>query len=63
MIYIYIEHDKCDGCEACVIICPKNVFVMNEGKAEVADVVKCNACCSCIEVCPTKAIYVDACSE
>ena len=61
LIVIYVDKDKCNGCEMCVAICPKSVFVMNEGKAEVEDAARCNACCSCVEVCPTFAIYVDAC--
>jgi len=61
MIYIYINQDVCEGCENCVVVCPRSVFAMNEGKAEVVDASRCNACCSCVEVCPVNAIYVDAC--
>jgi electron transport complex protein RnfB len=52
----YIDLDGCIGCEICIEICPKEVFVMSGIKAIVMSPEKCNGCYLCVENCPIDAI-------
>ena len=51
----YVISDLCDGCAACVPVCPTKAITLNEGKAKV-DPFQCNGCGACIPVCPKEAI-------
>ncbi|MEM3627786.1 MAG: 4Fe-4S binding protein [Candidatus Bathyarchaeia archaeon] len=51
----YIISDLCNGCQACVPICPVNAITMVEGKAKI-DPFQCVGCGACIPVCPQEAI-------
>ena len=50
--------NKCVGCGKCVEVCPHNVFVIKENKAEVNDRDSCMECGACIKDCPAGAIEV-----
>jgi heterodisulfide reductase subunit A len=51
----YVVSDLCNGCSACVPICPVNAISMVEGKAKI-DPFQCTGCGACIPVCPEEAI-------
>jgi heterodisulfide reductase subunit A len=51
----FVVTDMCDGCEACVPICPVNAITMQGGKAKI-DPFQCNGCGACLPVCPKEAI-------
>ncbi len=51
----FVITELCDGCEACVKICPLNAITMQDGKAKV-DPFICVGCGACIPVCPREAI-------
>jgi coenzyme F420-reducing hydrogenase delta subunit/ferredoxin len=51
----YVIDDLCNGCQACVPICPTNAITMHEGKAKI-DPFQCSGCGACIPVCPQEAI-------
>ncbi len=51
----YVINDLCNGCQACVPICPTNAITMHEGKAKI-DPFQCTGCGACIPVCPQEAI-------
>lgn len=51
----FVVADLCDGCEACVPVCPVNAISMVEGKA-VINPFQCTGCGACIPVCPREAI-------
>ena len=51
----YVIVDLCNGCNACVPICPVNAISMQEGKAKI-DPFQCTGCGACIPVCPQEAI-------
>jgi len=51
----FVIADLCDGCEACVSICPVNAITMQEGKAKI-DPFQCIGCGACIPICPEDAI-------
>ena len=51
----YVIADLCNGCSACVPICPVGAITMVEGKAKI-DPFQCTGCGACIPVCPKEAI-------
>jgi heterodisulfide reductase subunit A len=51
----YVIPDLCNGCQACVPVCPVNAISMVEGKAEI-DPFQCTGCGACLPVCPQEAI-------
>lgn len=55
MITIYAE--RCDGCGACLEVCPHGALFLIEDKA-VVDEALCRECEACVSACPTEAIVV-----
>jgi len=51
----YVIDDLCNGCNACVPVCPTHAITMQEGKAKV-DPFQCTGCGACIPICPQEAI-------
>jgi heterodisulfide reductase subunit A len=51
----FVIADLCNGCQACVPVCPAKAISMVEGKAKI-DPFQCNGCGACIPVCPQEAI-------
>ncbi|MDI6805045.1 MAG: 4Fe-4S binding protein [Candidatus Bathyarchaeia archaeon] len=51
----FVITDLCNGCKACVPICPVNAITMQEDKAKI-DPFQCIGCGACIPVCPQEAI-------
>jgi heterodisulfide reductase subunit A len=51
----FVISDLCDGCQACVPVCPTNAISMQNGKAKI-DPFQCVGCGACIPVCPKEAI-------
>ena len=51
----FVITDLCDGCEACVPVCPVNAIAMEEQRAKINPFI-CIGCGACIPVCPKEAI-------
>ncbi len=51
-------NDDCNGCRACVDICPRDVLGMKGAKAVVKNLEACSLCRSCMEECGRDAITV-----
>ena len=51
----FVIADLCNGCAACVPICPTKAITMQDGKAKI-DPFQCTGCGACIPVCPQEAI-------
>jgi heterodisulfide reductase subunit A len=51
----YVITDLCNGCKACVPVCPTNAISIHENKAKI-DPFLCTGCGACIPVCPQEAI-------
>lgn len=54
---ITINLERCNGCGACLEVCPDGAIYLIEGKA-VVDEALCQECEACVAVCPTEAIEV-----
>ncbi|MGD2294585.1 MAG: 4Fe-4S binding protein [Candidatus Aminicenantes bacterium] len=55
-ISLFIDEEKCTGCDICVPICPSQALSVIQNKA-VIDFNKCTECLLCMDECPTNAIY------
>lgn len=52
-----VDRSSCNGCGACVRVCPHDAIHMdNSGKA-VIDQSKCQQCGKCVLACPNSSIY------
>ena len=56
---MYVDPAACNGCGACVDVCPNDAIRLVSGKA-VMDQEKCAACAVCVDACPTHAIMEEA---
>ena len=54
-----IDLKKCTGCEACVSVCPMEVFEMKDGKAVAVRPDDCIGCRACEVQCPAGAIKIE----
>jgi NAD-dependent dihydropyrimidine dehydrogenase PreA subunit len=54
---VYIDPDKCDGCEDCAKLCPVEVFDMSH-KAYPTRPQHCMGCRTCEAVCKSKAVII-----
>ena len=52
---IVISAERCDGCGACVEVCPEGAIYLVDGKATV-DGALCRDCEACMAACPREAI-------
>jgi len=54
---VYVDADKCDGCEECVKYCPVDVFDF-ASKAYPVRPRNCLGCRTCEAVCKSKAVVI-----
>lgn len=60
MYRVFIDRDKCEGCEECADSCPAGILGMEDGKATVeGDPTECMGCETCITVCPSGACTLE----
>lgn len=57
---IKLDQGKCTGCGICKIVCPHNVFEINNMKAYLTRRNNCIECGACDINCPVNAIDVEA---
>lgn len=55
-----LNEELCVGCAMCTIVCPHEVLVVENGRAEIADRDSCMECGACAQNCPTGALSVEA---
>lgn len=53
-----VDNDLCQGCTACMRICPTGAIRIRGGKAVISDN-KCVDCGECIKICPHKALSIE----
>lgn len=51
-----IVHDACDGCHACVKVCPTEAIYGERKQTHQLDAAKCISCGACFDICPIDAI-------
>ncbi len=65
MVRILIDHEKCNGEEVCLQVCPKGpkIYSMAKIKSKKVAIVKdssyCLGCKICVSRCPMDAITID----
>lgn len=58
VVTLKLDTEKCVGCGMCTNVCPHAVFVLKEGKAQIADLDSCMECGACQKNCAFSAISV-----
>ncbi len=58
VVTLQLDVDTCNGCGMCVMVCPHEVFDMQERKAVLIDRNACIECGACAINCPVNAIQV-----
>jgi len=56
VVVLELGAEKCIGCGMCAEVCPRGVFTLQGGKAEIADRDACMECGACARNCPVGAI-------
>ena len=51
--------EKCTNCMLCVVYCPDDCILVQEGKIDYFDYDYCKGCGICFRVCPVNAIKVE----
>ena len=51
---VKVDENKCNGCGACVAVCPVNAITIENEKAVISDA--CVQCGACVSQCPQGAI-------
>jgi len=58
LITYRIDEDACDGCMACLGVCPQDAITGSKKKVHVIDEALCDRCGACYAVCQRNAIQV-----
>ena len=53
-----LNTELCTGCKMCLIVCPHDVFEMNDKKARIKDIDNCMECGACEINCSFGALKV-----
>ncbi len=58
VVTLQLDVETCNGCSMCVMVCPHEVFDIQERKAVIIDRNACIECGACAINCPVNAIRV-----
>ena len=59
VVTLELDSERCIGCGICTLVCPHQVFLIKEGKAQIALRDNCMECSACVRNCPVDALYVE----
>ena len=60
VVTLQLDPDRCTGCRMCLAVCPRGVFAVGDGKAQIVDRDACIECGACALNCAPGAVSVDA---
>jgi NAD-dependent dihydropyrimidine dehydrogenase PreA subunit len=58
VVTLELDRQKCNGCTTCIMVCPHEVFIMQDKKAFIQHKDYCMECGACAKNCPENAISV-----
>lgn len=56
VVTLKLDAEKCNGCQACTVVCPHGVFAMADKRAVIVDREGCMECGACALNCASGAI-------
>ena len=60
VVTLQLDLDKCVGCGMCIVVCPHEVFALDNGKVRIDQRDACMECGACAVNCVAEAITVQA---
>ncbi|MBW2303685.1 MAG: 4Fe-4S binding protein [Deltaproteobacteria bacterium] len=60
VVTLSLDEGKCTGCGMCLVVCPQEVLVRQNGKVWIGNRDACMECGACMRNCPFGAITVEA---
>ena len=60
VVTLALDREKCIGCGICLVVCPHEVLMMNNGCVSIENRDLCMECGACAMNCPTEAVTVRA---
>jgi len=58
VVTLKLNQEKCMGCGMCLLVCPRAVLSLTNGKIEIANRDACMECGACARNCPAEALNV-----
>ena len=55
---LVLDVEKCNGCTLCVMVCPHQVFAMEDHRSQIVNYSACMECGACMVNCAAGAITV-----
>ena len=60
VVSLALDREKCVGCGMCLVVCPHEIFSMNNGHVSIGNRDLCMECGACARNCPAEAVTVRA---
>ena len=58
VVTLALDREKCMGCGVCLLVCPHEVFIMDNGSVSIENRDLCMECGACAINCPHGAVTV-----
>lgn len=60
VVSLKLNSDKCTGCKRCIEVCPRQVLIIKDHKAEIINRDRCIECGACRQNCAYNTISVNS---